>query len=106
MIKTYWKQLEEWVINLKHNPFFRVSVKLTIVYVAIIAFVIGVHYVLIYSELTRDFNSFAVENIADPASKSRFLNRSDRAIKLALTHVDPEDVISFSIGIAASIILS
>lgn len=78
-MKNYWKQFEEWATALKHNVFHVARLKLTFLYLSIIAVILIIFSVVLYYSLSQNIHdNLGGEFLDEQTQKSVTLKMTDQ----------------------------
>ncbi len=105
-MRKYWKRLGAWVTALKADPFARARLKFSVIFAAVIAVILVSYLPLLYIEFNRSIQEFAVKEIPQKDSRTRFISRSTKVTATTLFGIQPEDILILVAGAVVSYFLA
>ncbi|MDB5204340.1 MAG: histidine kinase [Candidatus Taylorbacteria bacterium] len=87
-MKQSLKRCEEWAISLKHNVFLWARLKLTFLYVLIIAFILIGFSLALYTNISKNLIDIGEETFAGPEAHQHFLHETLEATQDEILAID------------------
>ncbi len=87
-MKNYWKQFAEWVIGSKHNIFQRARLKLTGLYIGIIAVILIIFSLTLYYSLAKNIRDNFEGNFSDDQTQELVITKTTERLQTTIFFID------------------
>ncbi len=87
-MKNYWKQFAEWVTGSKHNLFQRARLKLTGLYIGIIAIILMIFSLFLYYSLAKNIRDNFEGNFSDDQTQESVIGKTTDQLQTTILFID------------------
>ncbi len=87
-MKNYWKQFAEWVTGSKHNIFQRARLKLTGLYIGIIAVILIIFSLTLYYSLAKNIRDNFEGNFSDDQTQELVITKTTERLQTTIFFID------------------